>query len=135
MFIEQFGTDNPANAIDLYGKSIPALVDIDGDGDLDLFVGETYQQDASIHYYENTGTLDKAVFTERTGSANPLGSFAINAQPSLDFADIDGDGDADLFMGHQVGLIKFYRNDTPLQPEETDFPWSMFLPAIIGEKQ
>ena len=42
-FVQQFGQDNPLAApvlVDQYSK--PAMVDIDNDGDMDLFVGEAY---------------------------------------------------------------------------------------------
>lgn len=95
-----FGLDS-ANLI-----ASPDLVDIDNDGDLDLFVGEYY---GNIKYYENTGSATNPVF------ANPVNApFGINTAPSyfslIEFADIDNDGDYDLLTSEYYGSIKFHEN-------------------------
>ncbi|MTI38263.1 FG-GAP-like repeat-containing protein, partial [Fulvivirga lutimaris] len=109
------------------------FVDIDGDGDLDIFAGENnainaYSANyAVVSFWENTGTQ----FTQRTGTANPLFNVLRNDAASLsydiskafpDFVDIDDDGDEDLFIGDATGNLRFFRNegtsDTPSFPAE-----------------
>ncbi|NYT27396.1 MAG: FG-GAP repeat protein [Candidatus Thiodubiliella endoseptemdiera] len=53
------GDSNPFNGIDVGGYSSPTLADIDGDGDLDLVVGENY---GTLKYYQNTGTTSSPAY-------------------------------------------------------------------------
>ncbi|NEP84962.1 MAG: VCBS repeat-containing protein, partial [Okeania sp. SIO3B3] len=88
---------------------IPALVDIDNDGDVDVFIGTV---DGAIDYFENTGTLTSPVFVRRTGTANPLdGPIAESGNAAPAFADIDNDGDFDVYVGSLSGSIVFYDNE------------------------
>lgn len=97
--------------IDVGYNSVPVFVDIDGDNDYDLFVGE---RDGYINYYENIGDSHNPVFKEI--------NFAESIQSSYNridvgecsfpyFFDIDGDNDYDLFIGNWEGYLFFYRND------------------------
>jgi WD40 repeat protein len=107
-FTQQTGAANPLNSANVGGNATPAFVDIDGDGDKDVFVGN---YNGTINYYKNTGTAAAAVFVLQTGAANPLGSVAISGYSNPGFVDIDGDGDMDVFIsGNYDGTIKYYKN-------------------------
>lgn len=49
-------------------------------------------------------------FTELTGSDNPLNGIDVGYYSTPVFADLDHDGDADLFVGAYDGTIHFFRN-------------------------
>jgi len=88
----------------------PALVDIDQDGDLDLFIMTSpYTASSNILFYENTGSPEAPAFS--TPLTNPFGLDAISYQMAFPaFADIDRDGDADMFIGTSSGNILYYEN-------------------------
>ena len=82
------------------------FADIDGDKDLDLFVTESY---GNIHFYRNVGTVTDLRFKLVTENfAYLLNDVGCLSTPT--FADIDNDGDFDLFVGRERGSIHFYRN-------------------------
>ncbi len=84
-----------------------ALVDIDDDGDLDLFVG-TYN--GQVAYYENTGTPTAPAFT--AGGNFPFGLQGTGTYYSyglsLEFADMDDDGDFDLLLTQNYTTGAYY---------------------------
>ena len=85
------------------GFSVPRLIDIDFDNDLDLVVGN---EDGDLFFFENQGSIDSAKWVERTEVFESISISGGNAVPYL--ADIDNDGDYDLFVGNLFGDIKFY---------------------------
>jgi hypothetical protein len=78
-------------------------VDIDGDGDLDLFVQE-YSN--SIQFFENTGTRSAPRYEWRTDKYRDL-----DVGEWYRFVDLDGDGDHDLVGEHPFSHIRSYRNE------------------------
>lgn len=87
--------------------SAPAFADLDGDGDLDLLLG---QAASAPMYFRNDGSALAPVWTfvERFYDLPTLPSGASRCAPAL--ADVDGDGDFDLALGLDTGRVAFYRN-------------------------
>ena len=96
---------NPFGLTDVGYHAAPTFADIDGDGDLDAFVGEAY---GNTLFYRNTGTAAAPTFTPE--ATNPFGLTNVGASAAPTFADIDGDGDLDAFVGNVDGNTLFYRN-------------------------
>jgi len=81
-----------------YG-AMPALGDVDGDGDLDACVGVT---DGVVVMFENIGDDESPSWQERPSWAPDL-DVGSSATPAL--GDLDGDGDVDLLIGNRSGII------------------------------
>ncbi len=86
-----FSDATEASGIDNTGWSLAcAAADYDGDGDVDLFVGNDFGSDV---LYENDGAGRFRDVTKASGAT------ASAATMSADWGDFDGDGDFDLFVG------------------------------------
>ncbi len=101
------GAGNPFTGIDIGGYSQPALVDLDGDGDLDAVVGES---EGGLHYLRNTGSSSSPVYLEVTGTANPFATFAAGSASAPGLADLDADGDPDAVVGNGSTSLFYLRN-------------------------
>ncbi|MBP0016119.1 MAG: trypsin-like serine protease [Cyanobacteria bacterium SBLK] len=124
-FDKRLGEQNPLNAFAVAEFSNPVLVDIDGDGDLDAFVGD---RSGNLNFSRNTGTRTKPVFD--TLQANPFNLTGVVSDSAPAFVDIDGDGDFDAFVGDRNGDVLFFENQgTPANPNfatsrSNPFNWS-----------
>lgn len=100
-------TQNIANFTDVF-ESATDLSDVDNDGDLDVLItGMSYNSLNSMELYLNDGF---GSFTTATST-----SFEAIREGDLQFVDIDGDADEDIFLMGQldngVVISKFYLND------------------------
>lgn len=112
-FTELTGTTNPFSQINdifaqinntSYKYSTPTVVDLDGDGDLDLVLGtfndlsinnDLVFDKTRVYYFKN----NEGNF-ELESSVLPFERVTVPIRlPILEFGDIDGDGDSDLALG------------------------------------
>ena len=83
-------------------NSAPALTDVDGDGDLDLFIGES---SGELNFYRNVGTPFAPSFEL---VSDRFGEIDVGRRSFPTFADVDGDGDEDLLLGREEGGVLLY---------------------------
>lgn len=83
------GADNPLDGADAGLSSVPTLIDLDDDDDLDAVIWGT-----SYKYYKNDGTASAPDFIEQTGEDNPFTCSGCESWAGA-FADLDSDGDYD----------------------------------------
>jgi hypothetical protein len=93
----------------------PTFADMDGDGDLDLFLGGIYDDPSRI--YENNGDCH---FTDVTSNSPDIESMVASNTISAAFGDYDLDGDLDMFLTHWGTLDELYGYPREL---ETDHLW------------
>ncbi|MCC8997670.1 MAG: FG-GAP-like repeat-containing protein [Nitrosomonas sp.] len=96
---------NPFGLTDVGTFASSAFFDIDGDKDMDAFVGDA---SGNTLFFRNTGTATNPVFS--APQTNPFGLADVGDDATPTFVDIDKDGDLDAFVGNAVGNTLFFRN-------------------------
>jgi len=127
-FVPFTGTANPFRLVQTFGflgggGARGEMIDIDNDGDLDLFVSgneDGYISKIIVRYYENEGE-NSGSFAQKKGTENPLnlvsitnimtGGYFAAAYGALTFADVDADGDLDAYIGEKYGAVFEYKNN------------------------
>ncbi|MEM1322021.1 MAG: T9SS type A sorting domain-containing protein [Bacteroidota bacterium] len=104
--------------IDVGSGSVPALVDYNADGLLDIVIGNESMYDddrpwnPSLWLYENTGTKTNPRFIlvddDWLGMNSLVGDNNYNLAPT--FGDLDGDGDLDILIGEEAGTLFYGEN-------------------------
>ncbi|UCE73542.1 MAG: VCBS repeat-containing protein, partial [Methanomassiliicoccales archaeon] len=101
--------------IDVGDFATPIYADMDADGDLDLSIGS---QEGTLYYYENVGTRSRPIYI----IDNDMYSYICEEwcsdklKTALAIADLDADGDNDLIIGYDLGLLYYFENiGTPTQ--------------------
>ncbi len=99
----------------------PAFVDIDGDGDFDLYVGigESLIGPAPTAgitlAFRNIGTAGSPLWQQDNSLVTSIADVGLNAYPA--FVDIDNDNDYDLLLGRDLQSFVYYKNNgTPAAP-------------------
>ncbi len=83
----------------------PCLVDLSGDGKIDLIYGTAA---GPLQYYKNSGSNAAPVWTQNQSLFG--GVLDVGGASSPDFIDFDHDGDLDMLSGSNLGSIKYFRN-------------------------
>ena len=108
---------NPFGLSDVGLQSTPDFVDIDNDGDLDAFVGNS---NGNVVFFRNTGTVSAPAFAGAV--TNPFGLTDVGSNASPNFVDNDGDGDLDAFVGNLAGNTLFFKNSGTAANPSFDAP-------------
>jgi hypothetical protein len=119
-------TSRLIQTVDVGSEAMPSLGDLDGDGDLDLLIGNKLATDdnttARLAWFENTGSATAPVFTDR-GLLDVRGTFSYS--PVI--TDLDGDGRPDLVLGTWNDRVQWWTNaGTVAAPR-----WTMVDSALV----
>lgn len=109
----------------------PSFADLDNDGDMDMMLG-SYIKD-SLWFFRNTGNATSFNFTlEARGHQIGLSTLGQSSTPT--FADIDNDGDKDLFIGATNGRIFFYKNTGSASNFQFEFQTNFYNSIDVGDE-
>ena len=112
-FFRNTGTTSAANFVseaDNFGLADvglganPTFADIDDDGDLDAFVGNS---NGITQFFRNTGTASLPSFVSENSN---FGLTKISGSTGPTLVDFDGDGDLDAFFSSSSDSIEMFRN-------------------------
>lgn len=89
------------------GYATPTFVDIDGDSDQDVICGGW---NGNFVYCRNTGTVANPLYASPLAGVWPGFVTNVTWYSAPEFADIDADGDFDMFSGDYYGSIWYWMN-------------------------
>ena len=116
-------TFNPSS----YGFT-PNFEDLDGDGDVDVIIGEVFGQ---LYFGENTAGPNAPIDIKSLLFGYKGIDVGINSAPQI--VDINGDGLADLLIGERSGNVNYFENiGTKLNPEFNPDPNAGNNQAFFG---
>ncbi len=123
----------PDTIFDQFGDKLwatnMAAVDIDADGDIDLFGGTYYS--GELRFFENVGTPQSYQYSLVTEAWQSVQAPQGKADPC--FADLDADGDLDLLVGTAAGTIYYYRNDGDSANPQMTYVTNSYLNIDVEE--
>lgn len=124
-YVECTGGDNPFDTIPntSYPNELRSIsfVDLDGDGDQDMLINNaeysyaTYTYSTKLFYRENTGSPTNPVYGPEVVNSVFNSVDVTNLIQDFTFADVDGDGDQDMFASIYVAansnaILDYYEN-------------------------
>ena len=119
--------------IDVGSESVPSLVDLDGDGDLDLLLGNKIDpgdlSNSKVFLFRNDGTSEEPRF-RRAGEFELPGAY--HNAPA--FGDLDADGDLDILLGTWRAQLRYVRNDGSQTESAFVLQDSAFITITRGSK-
>lgn len=93
--------ENAFDEVNVRHRSVPALYDIDGDGDLDLFLGSKVE---GIVFFRNIGTPENPEFNREEMPFN----LQVRQFVAPHFTDLTGIGLPEILVGNKEGGVLFF---------------------------
>jgi hypothetical protein len=107
-----------------------SIIDIDGDGDFDVFSGA----DNEILFLKNTGTPSQPIFAPV--QPNPFGLNPVGFGQKQTFSDLDNDGDLDILTRNNFSDFYYFENTgdslAPAFAPSIINPYGLADPQFVG---
>jgi hypothetical protein len=117
-----------------------AVGDLDGDGKVDLVLGNTVADDVPLRVYFNRSTATSIVFADAPSGAVPSATWQVT---NLALGDVDGDGHLDILMATPLasdglGMHLFLGNGAtfqaaPLEAANATVPTALAIADLTGD--
>jgi len=124
-------TSRLVSMIDVGSESIPVLVDLNGNGLLDMVIGNKIDQqdtrNGSLTVYWNEGTARAPAFQH-----GPQLDFGGGYHPAPAFGDLTGDGKLDMILGTWSDELRYLRHDGSDDPTAFELVDSAFVKIPRG---
>lgn len=94
--------------IDAGGESAPMFIDLDKDGDRDLYLGTSGSR---VLFFENTSNKEeRSLWSKNENFLNRTSFIRAGKNATITSGDLDKDGDLDLILGERSGNLSYYQN-------------------------
>lgn len=123
-------SDDSGNPLDVGQYATPQLVDLDGDGLLDLIIGE---RNGNLNHYRNTGTPAAPVWTlvtEELGGVNTTEFWNITGH-SVPFLFANEQGEREIVLGSESGWLYHYAGIEG----NLDGSWTLLDSTFLGVRE
>lgn len=112
------------HSIDHGTGSYPRLIDVDGDGLLDILIGNTgffdsfnslpfwVKRNSQLAYFKNVGTTQMPSFEFVTNDFSNLGQYEFHGMYPA-FGDLTGNGVPDMIAGAVNGRLNYFQSNSP----------------------
>ena len=138
-FIYQSSSFLADQMIDIGEGASPVLFDADGDGLLDMVIGNYGRFDcnsgtyiSSLYLYRNTGTAFTPAFQLSDTDYAGISSLFLVGPVYPAFGDLDGDQDEDMIIGDYDGKLQYFNNSGGSGPADFHLAVSGFMNIDVG---
>ena len=122
VYAEKFDAENPFTGFNGYFSKAPFAIDLNNDNLIDLVFTETHGGDdeQTIIFLKNTGTVSNPTFEKQIDSLDPFNGIETDNFTSVSLADLDNDNKPDLLTIRDSKPVYYKNTGTDNTPAFTE---------------